>query len=47
MVTFLSQQYRFVYLLDFSPSTASTDLRKGTVLIDQMIKVRHLSVAAT
>ena len=36
MVTFLSQQYKFVYLLDYSPSAASTDIKKGTVLLDQV-----------
>jgi len=44
MVTFLSQQYRFVYLLDFSPSAACTDIKKGTVLLDQQVKALRRSL---
>ena len=44
MVTFLSQQYRFVYLLDYSPSAASTDIKKGTVLLDQQVKALRRSL---
>ena len=44
MVTFLSQQYKFVYLLDYSPSAACTDIKKGTVLLDQMVKALRRSL---
>jgi hypothetical protein len=37
MVTFLSRQYRLVYMLDISPSAASTDIKKGCVLLEQMV----------
>ena len=44
MVTFLSQQYKFVYILDYSPSAASTDIKKGTVLLDQMVRALRRSL---
>jgi hypothetical protein len=39
MVTFLSRQYRLVYMLDISPSAASTDIKKGCVLLEQMVRL--------
>jgi hypothetical protein len=39
MVTFLSRQYRLVYMLDISPSAASTDIKKGCVLLEQMASI--------
>ena len=44
MVTFLSQQYKFVYLLDYSPSAACTDIKKGSVLLDQMVRALQRSL---
>ena len=46
MVTFLSQQYRFVYLIDFSPSASSSDInvRGGTVLLDQQVSALRKSI---
>merc|ERR1719410_46078 len=46
MVTFLSQQYRFVYLLDFSPSAASSDInvKGGCVLLDQQLAALRRSL---
>ena len=41
MVTFLSRQYRMVYMLDISPSAASTDIKKGCVLLEQMVSTVH------
>jgi hypothetical protein len=43
-VTFLSQQYKFVYLLDYSPSAATTDIKKDTVLLDQVVRVLRRSL---
>ena len=46
MVTFLSQQYRFVFIIDFSPSAACSDIniKSGAVLLDQQIKVLRRSL---
>jgi len=44
MVTFLSRQYRFVYMLDFSPSAVVSDIKKDCILVDQMLKALKRSL---
>ena len=45
MVTFLSRQYKFVYILDFSPSAANSDIKKDCILLEQKLKALRRSLA--
>ena len=44
-MTFLSRQYKFVYILDFSPSAANSDIKKNCILLEQKLKALRRSLA--